>query len=109
MFSVPESYQKTPENEKSEGRTLDLNSSQRLKALELELHTKPESGRELEDRSRTPERVWYRCDAGSAAVDKRSFVLAYCTLSIRHIEPVNLEPELAILAELYRVICQDRG
>src|ERR1051325_550674 len=73
-------------------------------SLELELDAEAQGRRELEDCARAEERVIDRRDARRAGVNLERRVLTDGPLRVRHVEPVELEPQLAVLTDLNRVV-----
>src|SRR2546423_1741003 len=74
--------------------------------LERELRAQSHRGRELEDQPRPVERV-EELDAGGtgdAAVDANGLVVAQRALGVGDVVPVELEAQLTLLAERYRVV-----
>src|SRR5256714_12414321 len=74
--------------------------------LERELRAQSHRGRELEDQPRPVERV-EELDAGGtgdAAVNANGLVVAQRALGVGDVEPVELEAQLTLLAERYRVV-----
>src|ERR1041384_6007842 len=72
--------------------------------LELELHAEAQRRRELEDRARAIEWIRLRINSRRSTIDQDGFILTDGALGIQHIEPIQLQTQLAVLAHLDRVV-----